>query len=64
MAFSVAARVKVIDLSNDHRTQLGTVMSVSGDAHQVRLDGQGTDDRVLLYTNQLGTTTLPSTVTY
>lgn len=39
MAFAQSARVRVTDNTSQHRGRLGVVMSVSGDNHNVRLDG-------------------------
>lgn len=64
MAFAVAARVKVNDDHSEFRNKLGTVESVSGDNHQVRLDGFPVGKTFLLTTAQLRSTTQPCPVTY
>lgn len=64
MAFSASARVKVTDQSSDYRGQLGTVISVDDDNHQVRMDGLGVGRTILLTTSQLSTTTIASPITY
>ena len=64
MAFSAAARVRVSDQNSDHRNKLGTVLSVSGNAHRVRLDGLQETQAFLLTTDQLQTTTQPCPFTY
>lgn len=64
MAFSVSARVRVSDQSSEHRGRLGVVISASGDAHQVRLDGFPTTKTYRLRTDQLQSSTQAVPVTY
>lgn len=64
MAFSVADRVKVTDAHSEFRDKLGTVEGVTGDDHEVRLDGFPVGQTKLLTTQQLRATTLPCPVTY
>lgn len=64
MAFSVGNRVKVNDDSSQQRRQLGTVISVDGNDHQVRLDGNKELETHLFTTGQLQTTTLACPITY
>lgn len=64
MAYSVDTRVQVSDQSSEHRNRYGTVLSASGDDHQVRLDGHRDNQAVLLRTDQLRTTTQASPVEY
>lgn len=64
MAFAVNARIRVSDQNSEHRDRLGAVLSVSGDNHQVRLDGAQPTQSVLLLTKQLQTTTQPCPVAY
>lgn len=65
MAFSVNARVRVTNQSSQWRLRYGTVRSVSGNDHQVRLDGfHKTGQTVQLHTNDLGSTGLASPIDY
>lgn len=64
MAFSVGDRVKVADEHSQWRGNSGEVISVSGDAHEVRLDGHGCGQTVPLLTTQLREQTLASHVDY
>ena len=65
MAFSVAQKVRVADQSSDYHGQVGVVIAVSGDDHDVRLDGHGCGQTVPLLTVQLkaDTTTHPTDYT-
>jgi len=64
MAFSEDARVKVSDLSSEHRGRLGVVIAVTDDDHDVRLDGFPTTKTFRLLTNQLQSSTQAIPVTY
>lgn len=64
MAFAADARVRVTDFTSQHRNRLGVVISVSGDNHQVRLDGFPTRKTFLLTTDQLQSSTQAVPVTY
>jgi len=64
MAFAADARVRVTDLTSQHRGRLGVVVSVSDDNHQVRLDGFPTRRTYLLTTSQLQSSTQAVPVTY
>jgi hypothetical protein len=64
MAFSVAARVRCTDQSSHFRGKLGTVISVTGDAHQVRPDGFLTAQAVTLQTSQLIASSIASPIDY
>lgn len=64
MAFATNARVRVTDLTSQHRGRLGVVITVSSDNHQVRLDGFPTRKTFLLTTQQLQSSTQAIPVTY
>lgn len=64
MAYAVDARVRVIDESSNYRGNSGTVISVDGSVHQVRLDGHGCQQTVPLLTAQLATEARASYVDY
>lgn len=64
MAFAEDARVKVSDLSSEHRGRLGVVIAVTGDTHDVRLDGFPTTRTYKLLTKQLQSSTQAVPVTY
>ncbi len=64
MAFAADDRVRVTDLTSQHRGRLGVVVSVSGDNHQIRLDGFPTRRTFLLTTSQLQSSTQAVPVTY
>ena len=64
MAFTADARVRVNDLTSQHRGRLGVVISVDGDDHQVRLDGFPTRKTFLLTTSQLQSSTQAIPITY
>ncbi len=53
MAFSISDRVRVIDQSSEYRGHRGTVKAVSGELHDVQLEGQGCHGRAPLRTDQL-----------
>ena len=53
MAFSVDDKVRCIDQSSDYRNRVGTVQSVSGELHDVRLGQSGCASTVPLLTDQL-----------
>lgn len=62
--FNAAARVKVTDQHSEFRNKLGTVISRSGNDHQVRLDGFPAGATKLFIAGELGSTTLPSPIDY
>ena len=64
MAFLADDRVRVTHQSSEHRTRLGVVISVVGDAHEVRLDGFPTAKTYRLLTKQLQSSTQAIPVTY
>ena len=64
MAFAADARVRVTDLTSQHRGRLGVVISVTGDDHEVRLDGFPTRKTFLLLTDQLQSSTQAIPVEY
>lgn len=68
MAFAADARVRVTSQHSEHRDKLGTVEVTAADtAHgfnAVRLDGHAVGRTVNLADGELGTTTIPSPVTY
>lgn len=64
MAFAADARVRVTDLTSQHRGRLGVVISVTGNNHQVRLDGFPTRKTFLLVTDQLQSSTQAIPVEY
>lgn len=64
MAFNVADRVKVSDQHSEFRNLLGTVMAVTGNNHDVRLDGFPSERTQLLLTGQLSSTTLADPIDY
>ena len=53
MAFSVGDKVRVADQSSSYRRNRGVVQEVTGDLHQVRLEGHGCKGKVALRTDQL-----------
>lgn len=55
MAYTVGQRVRVADQSLEWRGLGGEVMEVTGDSHEVRLDGHGCRARTTLLTSQLQT---------
>jgi hypothetical protein len=64
MAFAVNARVKIADQSSEYRKRSGTVLSVVGDKHQVRVDGFGQGQTAELLTPQLRTEPLAAPYDY
>lgn len=64
MAFVAGNRVRVTDQSSAYRKKLGTVLSASGGANVVRIDGYGAAKGVRLLDAQLRATTLASPLTY
>ena len=62
MAFSVADKVRIADHSSNYRSKVGVVQAVSGQSHEVRLDGFGCDQTAPFLTVQLklDTTTHPT----
>ena len=61
---SVADRVKVTNQNSQWRGKLGTVEAIDADGNHVRLDGYPVGKTVLLVDDDLGSTNLPSPVTY
>ena len=53
MAYSVGNQVRVVDQSTDYRNRVGVVQAVSGDSHEVRLDGYGCNTVTTFLTGQL-----------
>lgn len=64
MAFAVDARIRVADGSSAYRWKKGTVISVDGDQHQVRLDGHGCNGRTEFLTGQLKSDGTPEVLNY
>lgn len=62
MAFNVNDKVRVADQSSEYRLHRGVVKAVSGEVHDVRIDGHGCHQTVKLRTDQLkaDTTTHPT----